>query len=183
MNIFKRIEVWFLLALVVGGLAFVLNSEYHERQAESAPAIDPPVSEVPQAKTVSLNETRLKRDYQNAVVEFSLTIDNKNGAEFQLIPPHARLFAGPPEESDPADDQLRPIEPFFLAFSPPPIIPAGQIASADLKYWLEPQDLLGPLWLQIRDQRYLVKSASSFNLDTMENQSTTTFSNPTWPQP
>jgi hypothetical protein len=184
MHIFKRVEVWFLLALIIAGLVFVLKSERsHNEPDPLIPIVGPPDSSLPKAKSFSLNEIRLKRDYENAIIELSLTVDNKNGAEFQLIPPHAQLLAGPADDSNPDPGQLRPIEPFFLAFSPPPLIPAGQIASADLKYWLEPRDLLGPLWLQIQDERQLVKAAASFNLDSLENQSTTTVTPPDWPQP
>ncbi|MEM7146251.1 MAG: hypothetical protein AAF591_14025 [Verrucomicrobiota bacterium] len=199
MNLFKRVEVWVLVAFIIAGLAYVLISEQQKNNDTSPPPTSPSAFNKPESNTATtandpsttpqketqsftLKKIHLKRDYENAIIELDLVIHNEHGQEYQLIPPYAQLLAAPPDtpaNNTPPKNQLRPIEPFFLAFAAPPVIPAGQkTAPAQLKYWLEPTDLAGPLWLQIQNQSQLVKSASSFNLNTIKNQQSKSFTPP-----
>ncbi|MEM9081549.1 MAG: hypothetical protein AAGC74_12755, partial [Verrucomicrobiota bacterium] len=134
MHIFKRVEVWVLIALLFAGIAYVLISEQSNQQqppANTTAAIpsssnkaqlqDSTPKTEPEAFT--LKQIHLKRDYQNAIIEIDLVVHNPDGPAFQLIPPHAKLFAASPNRPDqelPATAERRPLEPFFLAFAAPP---------------------------------------------------------------
>lgn len=181
MNILKRFEIWVLVLIVGGVLAVVLTTGDDDG--------DDPATKGQRAKAASgssamspdspfsVTASHLKRDFSSGVLEVHITYNNRTGGELELVPPTARLFSGSgPESTEPGVE----VSPFILAFSPPPTIPPGGDASANLKFWVEKEHLEGALWLRILDDTQLVKSAAPFDLESIPNQETAVFEGTDW---
>lgn len=156
MNLFKRVEVWVLLALLGAGIGFVLVSSNKD---DDDPAALPKQQQVSAGK-FTVASLALRRDYANFELRIGVDYDNRDGAEIDTATAAALLADGD-----------RKIPPFFLAIAPPPKIPAGKRERVELRYWLESADLKGPLWLDVLGARVQVKPAAPFDPESMDNQS------------
>lgn len=163
MGIFKRIEVWILLVLLGGGLIYVLTSG-------DSGNTDPDNAASP-AKTDKyvIKKLTLRRDYGNYELRLAVDYNNKGGGEIETASA-AALIA----------ESGRKIPAFFLAISPPPIIPADKREQVELKYWLEGDDLKGHLWLDILGSKIQVKANAAFDGESVPNGETKTISLPEW---
>jgi hypothetical protein len=124
MKLFKRVGFWVLLALVVAALIFVF----------SKPKLG--------TEIFTIEDITLRQDYSNYEMVIRVSYDNKTDQEINTAESAALLAEGD-----------RKIPAFFLAIAPPPKIPANKRTKIDLKYWLEADDLKGPLWLDILGSR------------------------------
>ena len=124
MKLLKRVEFRVLLALVVAALIYV----------SSRPK--------PGNEIFTIEDITLRQDYSNYEMVIRVSYDNQTGQEIDTAESAALLAEGD-----------RKIPGFFLAIAPPPKIPANKRTKVDLKYWLEADDLKGPLWLDILGSR------------------------------
>lgn len=156
MAIFKRIEIWILLLLLVGGAVYVITSGSRGREGEGRIVAEEGASRI------RIEKMEVVRDYGNAKLDLRIRYDNTGGAELAASPPDIRLVTGDGE----------PVDVFFLAGDFPPSVPAGAVAEVTLRYWLKPEHFDQSLSLEIRGQSVPVKSARPFDLGALENQET-----------
>ncbi|MFV1994812.1 MAG: hypothetical protein ACC661_05195 [Verrucomicrobiales bacterium] len=183
MNIFRRPEFWILLLLLGGVIAFVLSSQDGNRAddtpgaSEAAPPPAPPESAV-SSSPYAIEESRLLRDFGNAVLEIHLDVDNReNETALELSSPTARLLGGPGADSGGSGEE---IPAFFLAFAEVPTVPPGGRETVVLKYWLESGHLESPLWLHVEETALPVKNRAPFELESIPNQESASFTTPDW---
>ena len=163
MSLFKRIEVWVLILLLGVGLFFVLNSgdpDAPETEGKEATA---------KTEKYGIKKLSLRRDYGNYELRISVDYNNKDGEEIDTASAAALMAEGD-----------RKIPAFFLAIAPPPTIPAGKRETVELKYWLEADDLKGPLWLDVAGSRAQVKADASFDGESIENGETESLTLSNW---
>ncbi len=179
MHIFKRVEIWILLLLVAGVVIFVFSTTRDDEEFARQPSSTAEKSERAEP-AFSVGKIEVKRDYGNAILEIHVTCKNPTGEELQLVSPAARLFAGSgPEKEEDATE----VESFFLAFSPPPAIPPGEVSAAVLKFWAEKSHLEQSLWLRILDDAQVIKSAGPFDLESIPNQQSLVVRGTEWGAP
>jgi hypothetical protein len=177
MKILKRIELWILLALIGGAIAFVISTSGDDPEVDPDAREAPPTASQDSDTPFTVDASHLKRDYGNAVLEIHLTYHNNSDTAIELSSPTARLLSG----SDPdAPRGAEEVSAFFLAFTPPPAIPPGETANAILKFWLEKPHLETALWLRILDDTLPIKTSAPLDLETIPNQETAVFTAPKW---
>jgi hypothetical protein len=138
--------------------------------------------------SLQIRARSLSRDFGNARLFLEIHVDNRAGQTFTAAPPQLILVAG----ATPADfpegapdledlpDGARLVTPLTLPSSPPPMIPAGTRQNIELKFWLEPADLLGPLTLVSPQAATAVKDAAPLALEKLKDQAATRFRSPSW---
>ncbi len=172
----KRIELWILLALIGGAVALVISTGGNN-PADEPDRDGPPESASTPEAPFAIEASHLKRDYGNAILEIRLSYRNDTDAAIELSSPTARLLAGP----DPvAPRGAEEVSAFFLAFAPPPSIPAGETSTVVLKYWLEKPHLQDALWLRIQDDILPVKSSEPLDFESIPDQESRIFTAPEW---
>ncbi|CAN5235986.1 hypothetical protein BH23VER1_BH23VER1_01550 [soil metagenome] len=165
MGIFKRVEVWIVLILLLGLVGYVLITA-------SKPDADSPTDPGAAAENqvpFRIVGRELTRDYGNAKLELTLIFDNR-GAELQPAPPDVRLQT--------ADGNL--VDPYFLAGDFPAPIPAGRETKLTLSHWLKPEHFTQSLELCIRSDCQPVKSAAPFDIESIKNQETRSLPSADW---
>lgn len=165
MAIWKRPEVWILLLITLGALAYILFT-----QANKKPDFEAPLSSDSEEKNLVVNHLKLSRDYGNARLDLSITLKNTTTKPITFLAPDTQLLR--PDKSA--------VDPFILAFAQPEHLPPGKSDDRTLSYWLEEKDLANSLILKIEDQTVTIKSSAPFDLTTIENQSTTHFTSENW---
>ena len=185
LSIFKRIEVWILLALTAVGLVFVLLSgtpeddpddiggkpdsdENHPTKKTPSP-ISP--GEFKQDGPLVIESASVRRDGQGVfLTELSFSFDNQDDAAVRPVE-QAKLIT--------ASGKSVPV--FILAFAPVPLaFPAKQKTSSSLLFSLKAEDLVGKLTLDIAGKRAALKSERSFDPESIPERQSKTFKNLDW---
>lgn len=169
MNLFKRVELWVLLAIVLGGLVWVFTSGPAE-QEEDAGGTTPPrkkgaIVQGDPDQPLLVHRSVLERDYGNARLDIEVRIQNTGKEKLVLQPPQVRLLTGSGRE----------IPGFFLPFEPQPEIAPGTTQDVQLRYWLEKKDLQEALTLEVNGLRAKVKGTQAFDLETLKSKESRTF--------
>lgn len=165
MQLFKRIELWILLILLVAGLAFVFTS--HPKDNDAGPDT---VSAASEESALKVHRCVLKRDYGNAQLELEVKVRNDSPATLVLQSPAAKLLGA----------KGREIPSFFLPFQAQPEVPAKATQEVQLRYWLDAADLAGPLSLEVQGKAVEVKSSKPFDLNSVENSKEKAFTPSEW---
>ena len=156
MNFLKRIEVWILLALLGGGLAWVFLSRSSSDDQTSEPTT---ASAEASSGPLNLRRCVVERDYGNARLDVDVSIRNDNEEKLRCLPPKVKLLAA----------KGREIPSFFLPFDKQPEIPGKSTQDVQLRYWAEEADLAGALTLEVEGTQLQIKSAKPFELQAMQN--------------
>ncbi len=166
MNLFKRIEVWILIGLIGGGIAFVLVT------AGDPGAVDGEIGGAGRGGgKFSIDQMLLARESDHARLDVGITYDNLGGGEIEAGPPNVRLI------TDSGDE----VDPYFLAGAFPTVIAAGRRSPVTVKYWLGPAHFgTGGLRLEIRGESRPVKSAKPFNLESLGDGESRVLDGPDW---
>lgn len=187
LSIFKRIEVWILLALTAAGLAVVLLSTGPQDdpgdddgrppagQADKDKPEQPPSPSAPAEfghdGPLVIDEVDLTREGEHSyLVEVHFSFDNQRDAELRPVE-QAKLIT--------ASGKSVPV--FVLAFASfPPPLPAGQETASSMLFSLGAADVVGELTLDIAGSRAAVKSGRSFDPESLRERTTRTFKNLDW---
>jgi hypothetical protein len=175
MNLLKRVELWVLLAIVVGGLAWVFTSgpaedEEDARGSDTRARKTGTVVKGDPGKPLQVHRSVLERDYGNARLDIEARIQNAGNEKLVLQPPHVRLLTGSGRE----------IPGYFLPFEPQPEIAPGTTQDVQLRYWLEKKDLQEALTLEVNGIQAKVKGGGAFDLETLKNKEPKTFQPDAW---
>jgi len=160
----QRVELWALLILVLGGLAWVFthkHSEDAETPSDAGDSNDGPLKVL---------RCTLNRDYGNARLDIDLRVRNDSAEKVILQAPTVKLLASGGRE----------VPSFFLPFDPQPAVPAHATQDVQLRYWLEAADLAGPLNLRWGDHSLEIKGSKPFDLKAVENRGKATFAAGQW---
>jgi hypothetical protein len=156
MHFLKRVELWVLLAVVIGGLAWVFMSGHREEEDLSAAGTTATAdSQAP----LRLHRCVLKRDHGNARLDIELRVRNDGAETLVMHPPKVKLVAA----------GGRVVPEFFLPFEPRPEVAPGASQDVQLRYWLEWSDLKGALTLEVDGKTLAIKGKEPFDLNSMEN--------------
>jgi hypothetical protein len=156
MPFLKRFEVWLLLVLGTGAAIWVLTDKPSiegDPQPIDASAVTP---------ALVIHRCLLERDYGNARLDIELRYQNASPRPLILQPPDVKLLTTEGKE----------VPPFILAPEKPPEIGPQTSKNVRLRYWLDQDHLKAGLNLDIRGETAEVKSTTSLNLETLENQKT-----------
>jgi hypothetical protein len=173
MNLFKRVELWVLLAVVLGGLVWVFTSgpaEEDEAGEGSPPRKSGTVVKGDPSKPLQVHRSVLERDYGNARLDIDVRIQNLGKDKLVLQPPQVRLLTGSGRE----------IPGFFLPFEPQPEIAPGTTQDVQLRYWLEKKDLQEALTLEVSGNQAKVKGTGAFDLESLKSKEAKTFLPDSW---
>lgn len=165
----KRFEIWFLLVLVLGGLAWVLFFSSGD-QFEEELLSDGATAELKVEQALTLRRLVAKRDYGNVRLDLEVRMRNAKGEKLLMTSPQVRLLAG----------EDREVPSFFLPFDPLPEVAANSTQEVLLRYWLEAKDLQGSLVLEVEGQRLLVKEAEPFEIELLTNGEETQLKTVRW---
>ena len=168
MKWYQRMELWILLALVLGGLAWVFMSRSSsdlesDLVSQSAPAEQ-------RDAALKIYRCTLVRDYGNARLDIDLRVRNDSSEKLTMQTPKVKLMSG----------KGREVPSFFLPFEQLPEVPAHATQDVQLRYWLEAADLSGSLMLEVTGQSVDVKSANPFDLEKIKNSESKTFNPAQW---
>lgn len=156
MGVLKRFEIWLLLAVIAGGLAWVFSSR---QDADELPGDElAEVADQPE-RAVVLRRSVLRRDYGNARLDLELRVANAKAEKLVMGPPAVRLVAG----------RNREVPGFFLPFEALPEVAAHSKGEVRLRYWLEAGDLQETLTLEVNGEPLLVKDETPLDLAGFEN--------------
>ncbi|MFT4547876.1 MAG: hypothetical protein ACI8XO_002469 [Verrucomicrobiales bacterium] len=184
LSLFKRIEVWILLVLTVAGLVFVLLSNnppdpYAESESPSPVEGDQTAhSKKPSAATkpsmptgpLQIGNVTVKREGETYLLEVGVEFDNQSESPVHAIE-SAKLITG--------TGKSLPV--FFLAFTgTPPVFPAKAKTTEDLRFSLLAEDIVGNLRLDLNGQRRDIKSARSYDPESIAINATQTFKQLDW---
>lgn len=158
MNFLKRIELWILLLLVIGGIAYVFTSRPGEED-DVTPANSPSLTVKNSEEPLQLRRSSLKRDYQNARLDLTVRVRNDSATPLPMQSPKVKLLTG----------KGREVPSFFLPFEKQPEVAAKSTEEVQLRYWLEASDLQGGLSLDVEGKILLIKSAKPLDINTLKN--------------
>ena len=166
MNLFKRVEVIFLLLLAAGGALWVLQDgqEPDEDAKEDAASVGEP------APALLIHRRVLERDADNARLDLDVRFANRAGRRLVLQSPDVKLLTAAGRE----------VPFFFLPFETPPEIASGATQDAQLRFWLAKPDLGQALTLEIAGEKAEVKTAAAFDLQRMKNKEPVAFADADW---
>ncbi|CAN5835461.1 hypothetical protein BH11VER1_BH11VER1_05120 [soil metagenome] len=169
MNFLKRIELWVLLLLVIGGIAYVFTSRPGEED-DITPTHSPTLTVKNTDEPLQLRRTTLKRDFQNARLDLTVRVRNDNASPLPMQAPKVRLLT----------DKGREVPSFFLPFDKQPEVAAKSTEEIQLRYWLEAPDLQGGLSLDVEGKILPIKSAKLLDLNTLKNAEEKVLSGTDW---
>lgn len=165
---FKRIEIWLLLALMIAGLIWVFTSRSSEESVEdSTPSF---TGTVTREAPLKLHRSVLKRDYGNARLDIDIRVFNSSAESLVMNPPKVKLLTAKNTE----------VASFFLPFEKLPEVPANSTQDVQLRYWLESEELNGSLTLEIDGQKLEVKDSTPLQLDSLPNGTDQIYSSTRW---
>ncbi len=169
MTVLKRVEVWILLALVVGGLVFVLatRGDRPGRPGRDGDGTDP--AEAPAGFTVTRVE--LRRDGSHAMA--ALRVRCRNDGDDPLV------VAGENGARLVADGNER-VPVYFRAFAAAPEVAPGEESEVVLRYWLSAGHLEGALRLELGGESAEVKDDEPLALDALEDGEEIAFTGTRW---
>ncbi|MEY4483082.1 MAG: hypothetical protein RL693_534 [Verrucomicrobiota bacterium] len=169
MNFLKRIELWVLLLLVAGGIAYVLTSRSSEED-DITPSNSPTITVKNTDEPLQILRTSLKRDYQNARLDLTVRVRNDGASPLPMQSPKVKLLT----------DKNREAPSFFLPFEKQPEVGAKSTGEVQLRYWLEASDLQGGLSLEVDGKTLPVKSAKPLDINTLKNAEEKVISGTDW---
>lgn len=169
MPLFKRIEIWVLLAVIVAGLAFVF-ARRHPNAGEPENSSSASAAPSENRSPLKIHRCILERDYGNARLDIELRVQNGTAEKWTLESPKVKLL----------NAVSREIPSFFLPLEPLPEVPAQSTLDVQLRYWVEAADLKGALKLEVNGNTVEVKGATAFDLMTMKNAEKKTFNAGQW---
>ena len=156
MSLLKRVELWVLLAIAVAGIIFAFRSKHHEDdQGAGESTAGTTVNDAP----LVLHRCVLKRDYGTARLDIELKVRNDDTKKLIMQSPDVKLITGKGRETP----------GFYLAFEPPPEIPANSTQDVKVRYWLTAEDLQGTLTFDVKGQKLQVKGGTVFDLNSVPN--------------
>lgn len=158
MNFLKRIELWVLLLLVIGGIAYVFTSRPGDED-DVTPAHGPTLIIENTGEPLQLRRTSLKRDYQNARLDLTVRVRNDSLSPLPMQSPKVKLLT----------DKGREVPSFFLPFEKQPEVAAKSTEEVQLRYWLEASDLQGGLSLDVEGKTIPIKGAKPLDINTLKN--------------
>ena len=165
MPIFKRIELWVLLAVVAGGLIWVFTSGESSDEA-GEDAVTTESTDAP----LKLHRLTLKRDYGNARLDLDVRVQHRGADKLVMQSPKVKLLTGAGRE----------VPSFFLPFEALPEVAPGSTQDVQLRYWLEAKDLEGALTLEVEGRPLPVKGAQPFDLNSLKNGEERTLQPGSW---
>ena len=168
MTIFRRFEVWILMALAAGSMILVIKP-HPGKDNPAQTGLTFPADGSADAP-LQVHRLTLVRDFGNARLDIDLRLTNKHAKKLLLLAPAMKLMAG----------KDRQVPEFFLPVEPPPEIPAKTTADVHLRYWLEKSDLAGRLSLQFEDESVDLKSDKPFDLNQLKNAEPKTLAVADW---
>lgn len=154
MSFLKRFEVWLLLALSVGAIIWVFQTDSGE---DGNP--EPIAADAPAETGLKILRCTLERDYGNARLDIEMRYRNTSPRPLILLPPDVKLLTAEGKE----------IAPFILPVEKPAQVAAQTAQDIRLRYWLDKTHLKGPLTLEIRGEKAEVKGTAALDLETLEN--------------
>ena len=166
MALFKRIELWLLLAVAIGGIVFAFSSRHRDDEGPTGDGGPTATEDSP----LVLHRCILKRDYGTARLDIELRVRNDDAQTLVLQSPAANLVTG----------KGREVPAFYLAFEPHPEVAAKSSQDILIRYWLTAEDLAGTLTFDVKGKKLEVKSAKAFDLDSVPNLATQTFKTGEW---
>lgn len=169
MNFLKRIELWVLLLLVVGGIAYVFTSRPSDEE-DITPTNSPTLTVKNSDEPLQLRRTSLKRDYQNARLDLTVRVRNDSADKLPMQSPKVRLLT----------DKSREVPSFFLPFEQQPEVAAKSTQEVQLRYWLEASDLQGSLTLDVEGKTLPIKSMKPLDINTLKNTGEKVISGTEW---
>ncbi|TLD72036.1 hypothetical protein FEM03_04745 [Phragmitibacter flavus] len=169
MAFLKRFEIWVLLAVVIAGLAWVFLSGPPDEFDEEVLPTEPGKATV-SSPALTLRKLVIKRDYGNARLDVDVKLRNEKSEKLVLTSPAVRLMNGAGRE----------VPSFFLPFDALPEVAAKSTQEAHLRYWLEEEDLLGTLTLEIDGLKLLLKDGTAVPMDSLKNGEETVLKSTKW---
>ena len=157
MSLLKRVELWVLLAIAVIGVFFAFHSKHG---ADDQTTGDSTGNVTSSDAPLVFYRCILKRDYGSALLDLELKVRNDDEQKLVMQSPAVKLVAG----------KSREVPGFYLAFEPPPEIPAKTTQDVKVRYWLTAEDLRGTLTFEVKGQKLQVKSEKPFDLNSVPNQ-------------
>ena len=185
LSIFKRIEIWILLALTVAGLVFVLSTRPTTGSGDPSsgtdkaktPEGDPATRDSPATPTafkkgnpLEAKSVTVTREADRFLARVTFSYNNESDQPIHTI---AGAYVFP--------ESKRPASPFFLAFEgAPPIIPAKKKTDNSLTFSLNNKEIAGELTLRVAGFPTLIKSSRSFDPESIAIGSSKTFTQLDW---
>lgn len=162
---------------MVAGLVFVLLNREPTDLFEDPPpqntetvTTPEPVKTEKDASPIQLKSVTLKREGDHYLSEVTISFDNQSDTEVRTVD-SAKLVT----------DSGKTIPIFFLAFTGiPPVLPAEKKSDATLRFNLLPEDIVGQLTLDISGHRAEIKSARSFDPESIAEKQSMTFKQLDW---
>ena len=154
----KRIELWLLVAVVVGGLAWVFLSggSDEEEKVDGGGTVSTTDTKAP----LQLHRCVLKRDHGNARLDIELRVRNDSADKLLMTEPKVTLLTA----------KGRKVPGYYLPFEPPPEVEPRTTQDLQLRYWLEASDLQGTLTLEVDGKSLAIKGGNAFDLNALKNE-------------
>lgn len=169
MTVLKRVEVWILLALVAGGLIFVLATRGDRPDGPGQDGGESDPAGAPTGFTVT--RVDLRRDGSHAVA--SLRVRCRNDGDDPLV------VAGENGARLVADGNER-VPAYFRAFAAVPEVAPGEESEVVLRYWLSAGHLEGSLRLELGGESAEVKDEEPLALESLEDGVEIAFTGTRW---
>lgn len=172
MALLKRFELWLLLILIGGGLFYVFNIENAGDEQGRAPITtnDPDGPDKPEPPPrFTLQKTTITRDGDHFLAEITIRCRNEKEQALKLIPPGTRLMAAGGQE----------IPTFFLPFQPVIQVPKSSEADVTLRYWLNSDDINGPVSLLIESDTIPIKNGD-FEIESLPDKQSRSYTDTNW---
>ena len=148
MSLFRRAEVWGLLALVLAGLAWVGVDQWRRRPDLSGDGSTRAASAV---HDLRITRATLAPHGRHRRLRVEFTARHDQSAPLAVAPPTVRLL-------DPAH---REIPVFFAPGDFPPALPPGPAAASWIEFWLTEAQASEPLTFEVGGNRISVPSPAS----------------------
>jgi hypothetical protein len=136
MRLFRRAEVWGLLALVLAGLAWVSIDQWRQRSGSTSTTSGRPGAIVHDLRITRAALTPHGSHFQ---LRIEFTARHEQAAPLEVGPPAVRLF----------DAAGREMPVFFAPGAFPTALPPGAVAASWIEFWLTNAQAASPLTLEV----------------------------------
>jgi hypothetical protein len=136
MRLFRRAEVWGLLALVLAGLAWVSIDQWRRQSGSTGHTSGRPGAIV---HDLRITRTALTPHGSHRQLRIEFTARHDQSAPLEVGPPAVRLFG--------AGGREMPV--FFAPGASPPALPPGAVAASWIEFWVADAQAAGPLTLEL----------------------------------